>query len=273
MNKTAPAEAAPPRPLLAPDEPAPFETLNPEGKAPFLLICDHASRRVPQALDGLSLDEALLLRHIGWDIGAAEVTRGLARHFEAPAVLAGYSRLVIDCNRRLGDPGSIPEVSDGVVVPGNRALPETEARRRQDALFHPYHQAIDAALARWTGRGLTPALVSIHSFTPVMNGFERPWHIGILWDQDPRIAVPLMANLRAQADINVGDNEPYSARVPQGYSVAAHAASRGFPHVAVEIRQDLIDTHHRAAEWIERLSTALSPVLRDGSIYRAELYV
>ncbi len=269
MNDTANPEAAP---LLAPDEPPAFELVNAAGKARFLLICDHASRRVPRALDGLGLEDWQLLRHIGWDIGAAEVARALASQLSAPLVLAGYSRLVIDVNRRLADPSSIPEVSDGVAVPGNKALSRAQAERRVAGLFEPYHAAVEAALARWTARALVPGLVSIHSFTPVFGGFERPWHIGVLWDRDPRIAVPLLAALGRLDGVAVGDNEPYSAREPKGYSVTAHAGSRGYPHVAIEIRQDLIDTRQGAALWAGRLAAALAPVLGQAAIYRQERY-
>ena len=159
-----------------------------------------------------------------------------------------------------------------MAIPGNAKLAAAEAKVRQEALFHPYHAAIDATLDGFRKRGKVPALVSIHSFTPVFGGFERPWHIGILWDRDPRIAVPLMANLRKYPSITVGDNEPYSAREPKGYSVTAHAVAKGYPHVAVEIRQDLIDTHHGAAEWGSRFAHALEPIVRDRSIYRVERF-
>lgn len=264
-------------PVLAHDEPPAFEAVNRDGRAPFLLICDHASRRVPRALGNLGLEEAVLMRHIGWDIGAADVARRLSEHFDASLILAGYSRLVIDCNRALEDASSIPEESDGVPIPGNRGLAAAGATERADALFRPYHREIEEALLRCTSRGLVPALVSIHSFTPIIGGVERPWHIGILWDEDPRIALPLIAELRKppipvggrEPELVVGDNQPYSAREPKGYSVATHAASKGFPHVAIEIRQDLIDTHHGAAEMAARLAKALAPVLGDGGLYRA----
>jgi predicted N-formylglutamate amidohydrolase len=255
--------------LLESDEPPAFEIVNEAGTAPFLLICDHASRRMPKALDSLGLEEEQLRLHIGWDIGAADAARWLARHFDAPLVLAGYSRLVIDCNRALEDPSSIPAKSDGVAVSGNRKLSRRDATRRIDSLFWPYHAAIDAALARL---GPAPGLVSIHSFTPVFGGKERPWHIGVLWDQDPRIAVPLLEALGREPGIVVGDNEPYSAREPKGYSVTAHAAAKGYPHVAIEIRQDLIDTHHGAALWAERLAKALGPILCDRAIYEVKRY-
>src|SRR5438876_8032664 len=173
----APVPASSGTVLLGPDDPPPFEIFQPERRAPLLIICDHASRAMPRALGRLGLDETLLMRHIGWDIGAAEVTRRLAALLDAPAVLCGYSRLVIDCNRGLGDPTSIPEVSDGVAVPGNVGLTPAARVARVEGIFRPYHAAIAAQLAAFAGRGIVPVLFSVHSFTPVMNGFVRPWHV------------------------------------------------------------------------------------------------
>jgi len=259
-------------PLLTPSDPPPVEHVDREGKTPVLLTCDHASRRVPRALDNLGLDEAKLSLHIGWDIGAAAVTRDLAARLDAPAVLAGYSRLVIDCNRNIEDPTSIPRVSDGIEVPGNRDLTAEQRTQRVEAIFRPYHGAIEAALDRFAARGVHPAVFSVHSFTPTMNGFNRPWHIGILWDKDPRIPVPLMAALRREKGLVVGDNEPYSAREPAGHSVRTHAMSRGLPHVAVEIRQDLLAEHSGQREWAERLHRLLLPILEDPGLYRVKHY-
>ena len=258
--------------LLTASDPPPVEHVNAEGKAPVLVTCDHASRRVPKSLYNLGLDAESLTLHIGWDIGAADVSRGLARRLDAPALLAGYSRLVIDCNRDLDDPTSTPAVSDGVPVPGNQDLSPAAKARRVEALFRPYHREIEAALDRFGARGVHPAVLSIHSFTPFMNGFERPWHIGILWDKDPRMAVPMLAALRREAGLVVGDNEPYSARAPAGYTVRTHAEKRGLPHLNVEIRQDLIATAARAAQWADRLARVLTPILKDPGLYHVKHY-
>jgi predicted N-formylglutamate amidohydrolase len=254
--------------LLGPDEPAPVEICHVEGGAPVLLTCDHASNAVPRALDGLGVAPGELQQHIGWDIGAAAVTRVLAPMLDAPAVLSGYSRLVIDCNRDPGDVSSIPGTSDGVAVPGNRGLSTKARAQRRAACFDPYHAAIAARLEALLAARIVPALLSVHSFTPVMNGFARPWHVGVLWDRDGRIPLPLLAALRTDARIVVGDNEPYSAREPAGYTVRHHAAARGLPHVAVELRQDLIATDAGAAVWAERLAAALRPILDRREIYR-----
>ena len=257
--------------LTAADAPS-VEHVNTAGKSPVLITCDHASRRVPKSLHNLGLDAATLKLHIGWDIGAAVVSRHLARELDAPAILAGYSRLVIDCNRDLDDPTSMPAASDGVPVPGNKDLSPGAKAQRVEALFRPYHAAIEMALEGVTARGVHPAVLSIHSFTPVMNGSARPWHIGILWDKDPRMAVPVLAALRREPGLVVGDNEPYSAREPAGYTVRTHAEKRGLPHLNVELRQDLVGTDAGVAEWTERLVRVLTPILEDPALYHAKHY-
>lgn len=254
---------------LGPDDPPPHELCFGEGGAPVLITCDHASRRVPRALGTLGLSDEELSRHIGWDIGAAAVSRDLARLLDAPAILASYSRLVIDCNRDPRDTTSIPETSDGVIIPGNRALSSEARVVRQADIFTPYHDAVADWLEARLARGEAPALLSVHSFTPALGGKARPWHVGILWDADPRIPVPLLAALRADPALVVGDNQPYSAREPAGYTVRHHAVARGLPHVAIELRQDLIADDRGAAGWAERLAAALAPILADPALYRA----
>lgn len=245
-------------------EAPPFEVICPEGRAEALIICDHASRTIPPEYDSLGLDETVLRRHIAWDIGAGDVARRLAALMDAPAVLCGTSRLVIDCNRPLDDPTSIPEVSDGVVVPGNQGLTTRQRELRARRHFQPYHGEIGRRLDALEARGVRPTVISIHSFTPIMNGFERPWHVGLLWDREPGLAAPLIAELGRNPTLVVGDNEPYSGSDPQGYGIDAYANRRGLPMAMFEIRQDLIDTHHGAEAWAHILHAALAPVLEAG---------
>jgi predicted N-formylglutamate amidohydrolase len=255
-------------PLIAPGDPQPFTLANANGRAALLLVCDHASPAIPRALDDLGIEEAARRRHIAWDIGAETLARDLAARFDAPAVIAGYSRLLIDNNRALHDPTSIVTTSDGVEIPGNRDLTETDRAQRVQSFFEPYHAAIAERLESFRLRALVPAFLSIHSFTPVMNGAERPWHIGVLWDRDPRMAVPLLERLRATGEVCVGDNLPYSGRHPADYTVARHAERVGLPHVCIEVRQDLIDTPAGAARWTELLAGALTPILQDPHLHR-----
>lgn len=254
--------------LIAEADPPPVELCCEGGTAPVLLTCDHASRIVPKALANLGLEDAVIAQHIGWDIGAAVVTRRVAPLLDARAVLGGYSQLVIDCNRDPRDPSSIPRESDGVKIPGNADLTSVSCLARREAIFDPFHAAIEARIASHLERGVAPAVISIHSFTPEMSGAKRPWHVGVLWDGDGRIAQPLLNALRAESGLVVGDNEPYSARDPVGYTQRHHAFARGLPHVAIELRQDLVAEERGAREWAERLARVLRPVLG-----RRELYV
>ncbi len=241
-----------------------FEVANPRGSAEALLICDHASRLIPRDLNALGLGCGLLEGHIAWDIGAAQVTRHLAELLDTAAVLSAISRLVIDCNRPLDDPSSIPAVSDGVQVPGNRNLGAADRRHRQRAYFEPYHGEIRRRLDGFVARGLAPLLISIHSFTPVMDGFERPWHVGLLWDREPGLSAPVIAELRRDPGLVVGENQPYSGRDPRGYAIDAYANRLGLPTLLFEIRQDLIDSGEGALSWARRLHAVISPLLAGG---------
>ena len=258
--------------LLGADDPAPYETLNHDARNPILLLCDHASRAIPRALDNLGLAPELTERHIGWDIGAARVTRRLAEQLGSPAVLSGYSRLLIDYNRPPGSPESILPVSDGVFVPGNQNLTEEQAQQRLETFFEPYHAAINQTLAQLWRHGPTPALVSIHSFTPRMHdGEPRPWQVGVLWNHDPRLALPMIDWFETELDLCVGNNEPYSGRAV-GYTMQTHAESAGLPHVLLEIRQDLIATDHDCDRWADYIAQALDSVLADPSIHCVKHY-
>lgn len=258
--------------LLGPGDPCPFEVFGPDSGSRFLVLCDHASAAVPHRLADLGLDEAALSRHIAWDIGAKSLARSLTRRLKATAIFSGYSRLVIDCNRDPSDPTSIAVLSDDVIVPGNKEIDADGMAARANECFWPYHNAVRDHIDACLASGVIPALVSIHSFTPVYRRRPRPWHVGILWRADPRIPVPLLAALRHEPDMLVGDNEPYSARSGHDYSIEVHGARRGIPHVAIEVRQDLIDTDHGVEHWAATLERALRPVLAKPDIYSIRHY-
>jgi len=268
MSETALAISDPATPpLLGPDDPSVWTIERPAGPAPVLVVCDHASNTVPAALDSLGLNEEALSRHIAWDIGAAQLTRALTARLDAPGVLCGYSRLVVDCNRHPDDPTAFREESDGQLVPGNVGLSEREKERRLAAIFRPYHDQIERRLGLIRARGVVPALLAIHSFTPRLDGRDRPWHVGVLWDADPRIPVPLMQRL-GRVELCVGDNEPYSGRHPSDYTVDCHAERAGLPHVCLEIRQDLLTDPAGVTRWADVLAEALRPILDDPALYR-----
>lgn len=247
--------------MMEPDEPPPFEVVNPDGQGRVLLLCDHASHRIPRRLGTLGLRPEQTLEHIGWDIGAASVARRLSSLLDAPLVLSGYSRLVIDCNRPPQADSSIPAVTCGVPVPGNEGLTEHERRRRREAFFDPYHGAIDALMQR---RERPSVLLSIHSFTPDYPGQHRPWPVAILYRKYADLAARWMHELRTTHGLVVGDNEPYRVTSTTDYSVPVHGEDRDIPALLIEIRQDGVASAEGALAWADRLasvarSVAISP--------------
>lgn len=257
--------------MLGPDEPPPFEILNPDGAAPILLVCDHASNRIPAALANLGLDEAALGLHVASDIGAGEITRHLAVRLNAPAALANYSRLVVDLNRQPGHSSSIVATSDDIAVPGNKNLSEAAREERIETLFWPYHRAVGNLQAKIWRRGTPPILLAIHTFTPRLGGEDRRWHVGILWNRDPRLARALIEGLSAPGDLVVGDNEPYSGR-ELAYTLDVHAGAAGLAHAAVEIRQDLVMDAAGTRAWAERLAVVLRGLVGRADLHRVERF-
>lgn len=257
---------------LSPSDPPVVEVVNADGQAPIILVCDHASNAIPSPWQNLGLRTEELAQHIAWDIGVADVTRRLAARLDAPAVLSGYSRLLIDCNRAPGDPDSIPTVSDGVPVPGNQQLSDAEADWRLETFFWPYHHAITNTIAHRWRHGLAPLFISMHSFTPQLNGGPpRPWHVGLLWNRDPRLLLPVFEWLREHTDLCIGDNQPYSG-CEVGYTMQTHAGAAGLPHLEFEIRQDLLMDEAGCASWATLIGDVLLAVLAERSLHTVVHY-
>jgi predicted N-formylglutamate amidohydrolase len=247
--------------LLMPDEPAAVERI--AGISPLLIHCDHGGNLVPRRLNNLGLTCDALERHVGWDIGAGAVSRHLAKYMNASAVIARYSRLVIDVNRDAGDVEAIPEASDGIPVPENQNLRPVAVQQRADELFWPYHRAIDDELSRLKALGRMPVMLSVHSFTPALmrrDAQPRPWHCGVMFSSDTRFGDQLIAALRAVPGMIVGVNEPYSG-VTHGYCMKIHGLEQGLPHAQIEIRQDLICTEVGQAWWADLLHALIKPIL------------
>ncbi len=244
-----------------------FDVLRPDSGSPCVFICDHASNAVPPGLANLGLPPSELDRHIGYDIGAAAITRLLSERFDAPAVLCGTSRLVIDCNRTFTDPTLIPETSDGTPIPGNRAIGPAERLDRIDRYYEPYHQAADRMVARATAGGRRPLVVSVHSMTERMKGFDRPWQIALSSDANRRATDPVLAALRRVPGLIVGDNEPYAMDPAQDYSIMRHALIHGLDYVQVEFRQNEVATPAGQAAYEKIFATAIieSGVLGEGA--------
>jgi predicted N-formylglutamate amidohydrolase len=226
----------------------------------MLFLCDHASNGIPAELAQLGLPASELNTHIAQDIGAAELTRWLAREFGCMAILGRWSRLVVDLNRGEDDPTVVAKLSDRRIIPGNAALDARALRARIENYHAPYHRRIADEIDAALERGTVPVLVSIHSFTPIWRGQRRPWHFGVLWDRDGRLAQPLLAELRKIKDVVAGDNEPYSGSL-ENDCLYRHGTMRGIPHVLIEVRQDLITEEQGRARWWPLLARALHNAL------------
>jgi len=238
-----------------------YELIAGDFSSSIIFLCDHATNFVPEELDNLGLDEHVFERHIAYDIGVADLTRSLAAHFGAPAVMSKFSRLLIDPNRGEDDPTLIMRLSDGAVIPLNSRLGEAEKKDRLQRYYQPYHSAISDVIDHSLSEGSIPVLISIHSFTPAWKEVPRPWHAGILWDKDARFARPLIEALEDQRDIVVGDNQPYSGSL-RGDCLHRHGTMRGLSHGLVEVRQDLISDAQGIGEWRDRLIRAIETAMQ-----------
>lgn len=236
-----------------------------------LLICDHASNALPPTYGSLGLGREAFERHIAYDIGAAAVTRKLAARLKAPAVLSTFSRLLIDPNRGADDPTLVMRLSDGALIPGNARIDQTEVDARRERYWRPYRDTVAETIDAMLATGRVPAIISIHSFTPVWKGAPRPWSVSMLWDVDARLARPLIDTLRAERDLIVGDNEPYDGAL-EGDTMYDLGTKRGLPHVLVELRQDLIADDAGQSLWAEKLADALEPILAEPDVHRIVMH-
>ncbi|MEM7082361.1 MAG: N-formylglutamate amidohydrolase [Pseudomonadota bacterium] len=258
--------------VLRANDPPASRTLNPDSRRPVLFVCDHASNVIPPSLNDLGLGPHELGRHIAFDKGSAALTERLCEQLNFMAVLCNYSRLVIDCNRRIEDPTYMPLVSDDVTVPGNHDLTPVHRQARYDEIYVPYHAAITDALDCLEQDCPGPAVVAIHSFTPKLEtGVQRPWHVGVLWDQDPRIADRLKDYLQGFPSLCVGDNEPYSGKHMADYTIDHHGEGRRLPCVSIEIRQDTLNSEDGVSAWADRLVPFFRALETDTTLFKKRL--
>lgn len=239
---------------------ASFRQIDGDWRGGLLLLCDHAENTLPQRYGTLGLSAEDLGRHVAYDIGIAAVTERMAKALDAPALLTCFSRLLIDPNRGADDPTLVMRLSDGSVVPGNARIDQAEIDARIRRYYAPYHAAIDAAIDRASQAGKPPVLIAMHSFTPAWKSVPRPWHVAVLWDKDPRLAMPLLDGLRAFGDLTVGDNVPYSGQL-KGDTLYQHGTMRGLAHALIEVRQDLIMSEDGQAEWGDRLASVIRAIV------------
>jgi predicted N-formylglutamate amidohydrolase len=251
---------------------APFEIIEGDRSLGLVLVADHARRDLPDEYGDLGLSAVEFDRHIAYDIGVERVTGELARLTGAPGVIAGFSRLLIDPNRGEDDPTLIRQLYDGTVVPANYPMADEEKERRLNRFYRPYHDAVGAMIASVAAAsGNAPFILSVHSFTPVMQGHVRPWQVGVLWDLDDRVARPLIDALAEDPLLTVGDNEPYDGAL-RGDTMFRHAIANGFAHALIEIRQDLIADDSGANDWAGRLAPIVDAINRRADIHEVRQY-
>lgn len=234
------------------------------GRAPVLILCDHASNAVPDDYARLGLPDGAFTRHIAYDPGAAALSEALADALDAPAILSCFSRLIIDPNRGLDDPTLVMRLSDGQIIPGNRDLAPEAITARIDRHYAPYHAAITSAIDASLAACVVPALISVHTFTPVWRGVARPWHAGLLWDRDDRLARLFIDGLRADPSLIIGDNAPYSGALKND-CLYRHGTARGLAHVLIEIRNDLLATPEGVTQWCGRLAQIVKAAHADAA--------
>ena len=248
--------------LLAADEPPPFLEVGRQGQSNFVIVVDHASRRIPRRLKDLGLPESELQRHIAWDIGALAVARQVAAALDAPLLAQNYSRLVIDCNRDPKVASSIPKISEASDIPGNAGLSEAEIAARRVEIFEPYHGQVRGLLDERAAAGRPTILVAQHTMTNIYHGVTRDMHAAVLYNRDRRFAGLVLDALRREAGLVVADNEPYFVSDATDYTIPVHGEARGLPHVEIEIRQDLVSDESGQTEWARRIAQALQDAER-----------
>jgi predicted N-formylglutamate amidohydrolase len=247
-------------PLLQADEPPPFEIINENGASRALLVCEHGGVTVPRQLKTLGLSPEHFTRHYALDIGVRRVTQTLAQILDASAIIANYSRLVVDLNRAVDHPTTFAPSGEGTPVPGNIAMSAEDRALRLAEIYDPFHTALQGMIDRRVAEGRLPSVISIHSFTPVFFGQKRPWEIGMLWVNDTRLPQPMIDWFRDKG-FAVGDNEPYDARAMGGTTVNRHGDDRRLANVLVEIRNDLIGNDEKSDSWAKMLGDCLKTVL------------
>lgn len=241
----------------------PVAVRNLHGRGPVVLICEHASRFIPDSFDALGLSPQDQARHIAWDIGALGLADELSEMLDAPLVHATYSRLLLDLNRPIDAPDSIVETSEGTPIPGNIGIDRSQRELRQRQIYAPFHAELDALVDRRIASGLPTCVVSIHSFTPRYHGVDRPWHVGVISRNDRSLADALLAALRAEPGLCVGDNLPYGPQDGVYHSLERHGEARGLRGAMIEVRNDLLDDAPSRKRWAQTLRRTIESALRE----------
>lgn len=251
---------------VAADKIPSFIVLNENMAGRFVLTCEHASNHIPERYGQLGVSSGKLSSHIAMDVGVADVANRLSVLLSSPLICGTFSRLLIDPNRPVERPSSIPQISDECVIPGNHEISPAERSLRKELFFDPYHVAVTSVIDRAQNQGCNPVVVSIHSFEPVLGGVHRPWNIGILYRRSTRLAQYLVQWLRSNSEYVVGDNEPYEID-EDDYTIPVHGEARNLDAILVEIRNDLIQTNEEQKKWATLLFEALTNASQSGVIH------
>jgi predicted N-formylglutamate amidohydrolase len=241
---------------------APFAIENADGLGPAVIVCDHASNRIPEFWGDLGLSPAALETHIAWDPGALPISRRLAALLDAPLIFATASRLVIDVNRPLDSPALIPAISETTLIPANASLTAADRLRRIESIYEPYHAAVDRLIEEVVAERAvaslhSPVVVAIHTFTPVFKAVKRPWQVGIIYDADDRLGHFMLARLSVDRTLAIAQNKPYAPSEEVYFTLERHALERGLMNVMIEIRNDEVRTRESQDVWAERIAEAM----------------
>ena len=250
----------------------PYDLIDGNYEKGMILLADHAMNRVPLQYANLGLPQTAFERHIGFDIGVELLTRQLSAILGIPAVMSGFSRLLIDPNRGEDDPTLIMKISDGAIIPANHPLSDEEREKRLNHYHRPYHDAVASAIAKVEAASKrAPLVLSLHSFTPIWKNFIRPWHAAVLWDTDHRAVRPLIEMLEEDRELIVGDNEPYDGAL-KGDTMYRHCMVKGIPHILLEVRQDLIADAAGITAWAERLAPIFASMNEMDGLHQYQVF-
>lgn len=230
-------------------------TARPNGASAVLLVCEHASRFIPEGLNNLGLDEAAAQSHIAWDPGAMSVAEQLSDTLDATLISQNISRLVYDCNRPPESDQAMRAQSEVYKIPGNTGLTAAQRDERTDYIYRPFQKALSEAVKT---RPQT-VLVTIHSFTPIFNAKPRAVEVGILHDSDSRLADAMLIAATKNPVFKVERNAPYGPEDGVTHTLAEHALPRGLLNVMIEVRNDLLADQagiEAIATWLENLLTS-----------------
>ncbi|MFG6177991.1 N-formylglutamate amidohydrolase [Halomonas sp. THAF12] len=232
-----------------------------DARGPVVILCEHASHRIPVSYRNLGLDPVHRQSHVAWDLGARGLALRLSEALDAPMVASRVSRLVYDCNRPPEALDAIPECPAGIDVPGNRALTSSRRASRVEAVYRPFCQAVHSVLTARAARDISTALITIHSFTPALHGRARAVEVGVLHDADRRLADALLEQASRLPHRRIQRNAPYGPEDGVTHSLKLHGEFHGLANVMIEVRNDLLATPEAEDIMAKELLRLIRPAL------------